>query len=128
MPSIGANNVVVMRGEFQTLADQIEEITRPNVDGVAVRVIGQRGVKFQIYTGVDVDDAAAAEALAATYKALQGTLVTVVDAHGQTHTYIAVHHVDIVRKRPLANAVGGLSALAGYWVDAAWTLQETNTV
>ena len=123
--SIGGNEVLRISGEFQTLAEEVEVITRPNVDGAAYRTMGQRSTPFRMTSVVDVDDAADAETLADTYKALKGTLVTIVDDHGQTHNYVAVLDVDIVRKKKLIVGVGGLSASMGYLVEAAWTLQET---
>jgi len=127
-PAIGAYTMISMKGEFQTLAEDIEDITRPNAHGSAIRLLGQRGPIFQLLTGVDVDDAAAAEVEATAYKALVGTLQSVVDQHSQTHTNVAVLGVDVTRKTALAVAVGGLSSSAGYWVEATWKLQETNIV
>ena len=128
MPSIGGNSVLTLRGEFQTLAQTLEPITRPNIDGVAYRVVGQRGGPFRMLSIVDVDDDAAAEALADTYKALIGTLVTVLDDHGQTHTNIVVLDSRILRKQPVKQAGGGLSTSQGYLVTTVWTLEESNVV
>ena len=126
MPSIGGYSMLTIRGEFQSLGQTVEPITRPNIDGEALRIVGQRGQPFVMRSLVDVDDAAAAETEAGIYKGLQGTLVTIVDDHGQTHTNVAVLAVRVMRKRAVKTAAGGLSTSQGYLVTAIWVLQETN--
>ena len=128
--SIGGKSVIAITGAIGR-ADglTVAEITRPGVDGHAFREQGKRGAAFQVITTADFADAATAEAELAIYKALQGTLVTVVENDATSHANLCVLSVDLVAKRPVAAIAGGLVADGGGTVllVCRWVLQPTET-
>lgn len=125
MPSIGAYSFVTFRGSINPLAEEIEIITRPGVDGVAAKQMGKRAQAATILTEVDVLDAAALTTLVAGYRAIRGSLVTVVDGAGRTHTNILVADVRHVRTQGITAHAGGLVADSTLLVGAEWVLQAT---
>jgi len=128
-PSIGGNNMLDLTGAVVPATGQtVEDITRAGVDGTAYRQIGKRGPPFTMTSLVDVQTTAAAATLDGTYKALQGTLVTVVDCVGNSWSNVAVLDVSPIRIQAVTCATAGKSgANPGCLVSATWTLQCTNT-
>ena len=99
---------------------------RPGVDGVSVFLIGKKGVPFQMISGVDVDDRAAAEAAIRDYSAMPGTIVDLIwngvnytAEHNTKFTVLAVEGVLAVR---VTAATGGVSTGKQFWVSAIWSL------
>jgi hypothetical protein len=101
--------------------ERVEDITRPEIDGHAFRRLGKRGAAVQVTT--EVDTANATTALAA-YRALIGTLVSVVRSDGATVTQVLVQDVTGVHTKKLTGAAGGVNG--GNWLlTAQWTLLPT---
>ena len=127
--TIGGQSVLTFLGAVDGLLGQtLEEITRAGVDGHAFRRLGLRADPFQIDTVVDLEDAEAAEDEYAAYKALQGTLVSLVEPDATEHADLAVLRVTIVSRQAIATSVGGVNldaGDAGTLLRCRWTLQAT---
>ena len=126
-PSIGAYSFLSLSlMGFNYPGEELVDITRANVDGVAYTKTGTRGRPFSAASTVDVASAAAAKALALSYAGLVGTVVTLVDASGQSWTNVAVLDVVVGPVRAVVCMVGGLAisdGSDGYLIAARWTLQ-----
>ena len=126
MPGIGSYNFIKLSGGINPgTGEQVEEITRAGVDGVAFRKIGKRGFAFEMRSVVDVADAAAAQTLVGNYKALQGSIVNIVDDTGRTWNNYIVLRVRPIQARPVTSATGGLVNDPEYLVSASWIMQAT---
>jgi len=127
MSSIGGRSVLSIDGDFDlATGEQLEDITRANVDGISYRKLGKRGHPFQLISLVDVATAGAAKAELEAYKALQGTLVTVVDDTGASVSQLAV--LSVRRAGPVrrvVNPVGGVNG-GSYLLAARWDLEPTD--
>lgn len=127
MASIGGYSFITLEGGLNPgSGEQLEEITRPGVDGVAYRRIGRRGVPFRMQSLADVANAANAHSLILNYKALQGGLVTLVDETGQSWFNVMVLRVQCSQPKYVTGMSGGLTGgQTGYLVSADWLLQMT---
>ena len=131
MPSVGTENFITLRGEVLPKSAQSLEITRPNVDGVATKLVGTKGEQFQL---VGVADVALGAPFATTlktkmeaYMALAGTLVTVVDDHGVSWTNIHILRVARPRARAIVTSTGGLTGSgATHKITVFFTCIDTN--
>lgn len=104
---------ISLRGAVQLPALQVEEITRPGMDGIAVRQLGQRGTPFEMIGVVDCDDTSAAEVTMARLAAMKGTIVTLYDDFGEGFGDVLVLEVARLAKQTLRAAVGGRSTSKG---------------
>jgi hypothetical protein len=124
--AIGSESFLTMEGAMpQPQALEVEELTRPGVRGRAFRQVEYRGEPWPVHTEADVTSAAAASTLISTYKAMQGTIVTVI-YRDRTYSNYLVLDVTAGDVRVMALAVGGLSG-GGYLVSADWTLVYAGT-
>ena len=130
MPAgIGTFDFISLKGGvIPGSGEQVEEITRPNVDGVAYRKIGKRGEPFEMESLVDVLDAAAAKTLLTNYKALQGTLQNLELEDGSIYSNVIVLNIRETGRQVVTNSIGGLVANSTILVRASWTLEMTDTV
>lgn len=124
--TIGSFSFITFLRGNQSAGEQLAEITRPGVDGVAFAKTGRRSLSYLVQTQRDVLDGAAAQQLMTDYKAIQGTLVTVVDAHGRSVDNVAVVEVREASVRPVKTLVGGAAEANEIMVSAEWTLRDTN--
>ena len=123
-PSIGGHSFIFLRGAIDlATGTRTQDITRANVDGVAFRQIGKRSDDFDVISEGDVDVVSTA---VNAYKALEGTLVTVVDDAGVSETNVAVRRVVKLSAEYRANVVGGITA-GNWWLRCQWTLRCTET-
>ncbi len=127
MAAIGGITLLTLTGGINPGdGEQVEEITRPGVDGIAFRRIGKRGFPFRLQTTLDVESSAQAKAHIISCKSLQGSVVNFTDGVGQTWNNYIVLRVTHTETRRIQTAVGGLSGSnAAYLVSMAWTLQAT---
>lgn len=127
MASIGGYTQITIRGAVDTGAgENLENITRPHVDGIAFRKIGKRGRPVEVVTVVDVASGSAAKTEFENYEALQGTLITVVDDAANSWANVAVLSVHRAGIRAVTTPVGGVRG--GAWLlRCRWTLQHTET-
>ncbi len=118
-PQVGSVEFLTL-GEPTSVAEESELITRPNVDGVAIRKAGTRGrtVILEATRDIAAADAAALKTALDSYKALQGTTVSIITDTGVTRTNMYIQQVTIpiggVRK--MATSSGGVEAGAGTYV------------
>jgi len=115
---------ISLRGTIAAQGEQVEEITRPNVDGHAYAKRGKRGLVMRMRSAADGDDAAGLQTTLVGYKALEGSLVTVIDDFENEWENVLVLEVTPVRQMRLAAAAGGLTA-GLYLIECDWTLQHT---
>jgi hypothetical protein len=116
-----------MVGQFSpATGERLQIITRAGVDGTAYRKTGKRAAPSQITTIVDLGSDAAVKSELAAYKALQGTLVTVVTESSGTYTNVAVLAVREVSVRQVLTPVGGVSG-GDHLLTCQWVLQMTET-
>ena len=127
MSSIGGIDVLTITGGIVPgTGENLQDITRPRVDGVGLRKLGKKGRPFSVTTFADMDTAAETKTVMESYKAKQGTLVTVVDDMGQSFTNVAV--LDVTPNPPTRGltASGGLTA-GEYVLSCVWLLHLTET-
>ena len=125
MASIGGFNFIRLRGGIHPVAEVPQEITRPNVDGHAFRRFGKRGMSSLWESVVDLTQANVSTTIAG-YRALQGTLVTLVDEAGDSYTNVMVRSVRIGSVFAVTKAVGGLASGSNrYMLMATWEIQPT---
>jgi hypothetical protein len=125
MPSIGAYSFLTLKGAVDPgVGEQLEDITRPGVDGMAYRCIGRKGRPFQMDSTVDVVILTPGFVING-YQALQGTIVTIVDECGMTWTNYMVLSVEHRGTRRIRTVSGGLSIAPAYLISASWILQYT---
>ena len=127
MASIGGNSVISLRGQIDSgEGERLENITRAHVDGVAFRKVGKRGAPFAMTSLVDCASASAAKSTFGTYKALEGTLTTVVDDAGNSWSNVAVLNVRRNSIRQVYTPVGGVAG-GGWLLSCQWVFVPTET-
>ncbi len=127
MSSIGGRTVLDMTGTLEPATGEgLQDISRPGVDGTAYRKTGKRASRSQITTLVDLGSSGGVDSEIAAYKALQGTLVTVVDAAGISWTNVAVLRVNVLPYKHTIQAVGGVNG-GSYLLRCQWVVQMTET-
>jgi hypothetical protein len=129
MASVDGNSVISLKiwGLDTGAGENLQEITRPHVDGIAYRKVGKRGRTFQGESIVDVASAASAKTTFETYKATQGSLVTVVDDAGNSWTNVAVLAVRRAGNPKRTYTPVGGEAGGGWLLRARWVFQMTET-
>lgn len=96
MPSIDGENFISI-GELEDIQETTELITRPNVDGVALRKAATRGRQQRLLAVKDIvaADGPALKAILDAWIAKAGTTVTIVTNGGVTRTSIYIDKVRI---------------------------------
>lgn len=123
MSSIGIFGFIRMRGgELGILSTQVIKHSRPGIDGVVFDFRAAKAPLIQKVTREGVANAAVANGSEEDYKALKGSLVTVVDDHGRTNLFVMVVDVRVIIKFPMLLDVPNNY---GYHVEAEWQLQST---
>jgi hypothetical protein len=126
MASIGGYTLYIEAGKLNRQGITLREISRPGVDGQAYQDVGMRARASQVRTFGDFDTDADAEQRLRQYKALQGTLVTVVDETDQTFSNVCVLSVEAVATPRYPAAAGGLAeTTARTGLTCVWLLQVT---
>lgn len=115
MPSAQIGGLQFLRIDPVTTApgEEVENITRPGVDGVAYRKLGKRAVGQRLMALVDVADIAARLTLIQSASALRGTLITMYDNFGQAWTKMLVVRAEEHKTEPVRGAIGGIAGTAG---------------
>ena len=129
-PNISGSVITVtfttMRGEPAGIGDEVQDVTRPGVDGHEIRRRGKRGRLFRVRTAADFTTAANARAAILDYHKLRGDVVTLTDAHAVDWTEVLVSEVRTMLYRQGATIVGGRNVNAGgagVVVQAVWDLR-----
>lgn len=126
-PSAGGGpfTFITLKGEIQSLAKVVDDVTRPGVDGHAYRENAKRGRIYEMVGLRDYLDNAAAVAEYADLMALQGTIVTVIDDRGATAQNVMVLEVERLALEPMLKSVGGLVANSTYLMTMRFLMQNT---
>lgn len=102
-----------------------EPLTRPGVAGTAVRELAERGRVFSMIGQADCDTLAAATTLHLALEDLQGRIVgPVVDDYGTSTPTLLVLEAEVLDKRKLLTASGGVSASKGALLIARFVFQK----
>jgi len=97
----------------QRPTEQVEDVTRPGVDGVALRRMGIRGETFVLNCIADYATEATFQAAYTALRALAGKVVSWINNEGTTLNNLGVTRVRLVRKQKIRGAVGGLAGTSG---------------
>lgn len=119
------HNFVTIAGLPDPMGHEVEVVHRPGSDGIAYRVIGHRSDEFVLRTSVDHDNIAATLTAIEAYKALQGTLITVLDDRGRTWVGLLVLNVREITARKIVGADSGVSTSKGAWQVCEWRCRVT---
>lgn len=122
MPSIGSKNFHILNGQVQGFEEGVEDITRPHVDGLGLRMTGLRSKPFTMVSITDREDAAAADTAFDGYQAIVGTVVNLQDQLGETHTNFVVRGCRRLMHKQTPRIVGGNNT-SGVVLSCEWTLQ-----
>lgn len=113
MPSIGALSFLRVDHAESKPAELVRRVTRPNVAGVALQMLGVRGRQFRLTTVRDYVDEAAFQTAYTTLRGYIGSSVSWVNNEGTSFTGLAILHVVPVNKKPVQGSVGGLEGVNG---------------
>lgn len=122
--TFGGTTVLSIRWARTGEGEQLVDITRNGVDGVAFQKTGERSEPSQATIIVDCDSGIDADSTFNTIKAMQGTLITIVDDFGATTNYVAVTNVRKADQHTVLTAVGGVTA-GSVLLTINATLRET---
>lgn len=126
--SIGSFTFLTLKGGVSIGSGMtLQEITRPNVDGISYRKVGKRGEPFQVNTVIDLLNYPTAKTRVSDYAAMQGTLVTLVEESGSTWNNVLVLNTRHVETVPIRSSVGGITANSLVLLSMVWTLRMTET-
>ena len=126
MVSIGAISFAFVSRAAEPPGEQVEDVTRPHVDGTALQKMGTRGDTYRIVGVLGADSAAAAKAAVNTIKGLAGTIVDVIDDHAITWEDVAILRVRIRSMKGVAK-VAGLMAGATKIITVDFDCRDTRT-
>ena len=122
--TFGDSTCLSIRWAKSLEGEQLVDITRNGVDGVAFQKTGARSEPSEAILIVDCDSGSDADTFFSTVKAMQGTLITIVDDFGVTTTNVAVISVRRVSKITTMTPVGGVTA-GTVLLTLSATLRET---
>lgn len=106
MASVGAISFAFVSRATEPPAEQVEEITRPHVDGMALRKLGTKGRPFRLVGVLGEVDAAAAQAKVNLIEGLASTVVSIVDDHSLTWEKVVIIAVRIREMKGIAQVAG----------------------
>jgi hypothetical protein len=122
MASIGGVNVHAWtKNEVQPLGGSLELRTRPGVSGYDLIAMGGRSEPFEMESVSDYDTESDRHAAHASFNALRGYVVSLVDNDARTWS-VAVLGINVVGKLDSPLAVGGLTS-GKYELRLSWRLQ-----
>jgi len=107
MATVGGVTVSVLRGPaIPDMAESVTEVTRPGANGVVVVQRGLKPTPFRKTVTHFAASNAAANTFIAAIQALQGTIVTIVDEHGDSHANCEIQLAALLRKRKVVAGAG----------------------
>lgn len=122
-PSIGAFEFIILRGGLDIEGEQVETLARQGVNGTAFRKVGKRNEPISLVSVVDVLDGPATKTLWEAYKALQGTVVQVIEDNGSTWDNAVVLNVRRLGfPKKMATSIGGLVPNSTFLVTVEWQI------
>lgn len=114
MPSVGERTVLTMTGLIHGQSPQVEVIESPNTDGHAIRVRATKATPSMLTVTEAFTTPALAQAAVTAWEAMQGQMVTVVDARGQSFTRVVLTRVMPRPPQPMINGSGTGISGSGY--------------
>lgn len=118
---IGNIQFLTMQGRPLAAAEAVDEFSRLGQDGAEYRLVGSREATSSILTLQTAANASAADSLITASLALQGTVVTVIDAHGISHAGVLIVEVE---PRMIAVLKPTNSPTDTRAVETRWTVRE----
>lgn len=91
--------------------ENVEEITRQGVDGVAYRKIGKRSETLTVRAVKDVTSATQRTTLLNTAAKMRGTLVSIYDEYSTEWKNMLVQRAHEGESHPIRSAVGGINGV-----------------
>ena len=88
----------------------------------ATRKIGNKALQSELLSSVDVATTAAVKSTYVSYKGIEGTTVTVSDAHGNDFPNVKILNGEFIRARAVSTAVGGQNANPAAVLDCRWSV------
>lgn len=119
------HNFITLKGEIQSLAQVVGDISRPGVDGHAYRRDAKRGKLFEMIGLADFASQGDAVAAYIELCAMQGTLVDVIDDRGTAGDEIMLLEVEREALEPMRASVGGLVANSEWLQRVRFRMQKT---
>lgn len=117
---------ISMTGQYDPQGQKVEQVTRPGVDGVALKKFGWKAQPTILHTMVDEVSAANAALAVELYADWKGVILdTLTDSTGQSYSDVAI--LDVQTRKPyyVETPVGGVNG--GNWiVEADWTVLFTD--
>ena len=117
MPNFNDNGTlyefITMEGVPPTPSQLVKDISRSNLDGIALQRTSRRGQEFVIRATRDVLEASL-KATIESYRSLSGKIVIWTDDHGDVYTSIAILRVPLARTTRARTMVGGFHGSSGY--------------
>ena len=124
MSAVGTVTFLTLKREPTPPGEQVEDVTRENVDGIALRRLGTRGKPFRVIGVNAVTDGAARKTFLTSCLNLQGKIVTITDDWNVEWPYVAILDVQPQRSTAIAGGVGSL-ANQGILVTVEFTCLDT---
>jgi len=122
--TIGAFSFINVPDKLDLMGQQVKKINRAGVDANAFHQLGKRADPVDVPCVADIDGFANVKTTIQGYKALEGTLVSVVSSVGNTYTNVMVQKVRVGRPKKVITPVGGLGPY-DHVLPSIWTLQST---
>jgi len=119
---VGALQFFTVRRPTAPPAEVPEDITRPNVDGVAFRKTGRRGETYQLVATIDLITSADVKARIDAAANLCSTVVTIIDdirdgsGNGTSWGLQLIHASRVVSANRVEGAVGGINGTAAKFI------------
>jgi len=113
--------IVLANGEV------VEDITRANVDGVAYKKRGKKGIIFTKRAINDFESVTDAWTAHKNYTALKGELVTLIDDYSYSWANIMVLDWRLILLKQSPVIVGARTATPTHILQGVFTLQHTDT-
>ncbi len=126
MAFVGSVEFITLKGGPAEQAEEVETITRSNIDGVRLRKTGKKPT-VRVFRGKR-DDTSAANAASSrrTLLAMQGTLQSITDDTGEVETNVGILRVNPGTPRRIESAIGGVQLGAGLYLTE-FVLQTVST-
>ncbi len=124
MPSVGAVTFAFVQRSVFTEGEAVKDVTRPGVDGVALKKIGTRGGQYQLSCTRGASSKPDIKTQITAIMALKGTIVSIVDDHTNTWTSVAIREVRIVKVKGVTQVVGPMAGSVAI-ITASITGQDT---
>ncbi|QDU61231.1 hypothetical protein Pan216_20850 [Planctomycetes bacterium Pan216] len=116
---IGSFSFIALEGDVDGLGGaEVEDVSRSGVDGNAYRETGSKSEESELRGETDVASAAAADALIDSYRALEGTVVSIRLRQITRSNYLVIK-ARVTERFQSANTSGGVTG--GLWtVRSVW--------